>query len=369
MAYYEVVSSKKASLVVESIKRCINAFEKISKHRVHKLSSDAGSEFIHKNTRAYLKKSHIHYDQEAKPRKLIESANRTLRRYVERIGWDTVGDLKELVAKFVETYNDSKHSSTQKIPNDLMRMEEKKDIKDESKRQFNEKSKKVSAGKGYTLAELKVGDKVRIFDPKRKEIKAKQKEELKGKKKFSDDDYVKKFTSKHMGQEAHWTKKIYKIIKIIKGTRAPRYKLDGRKPTFLRSELQKVAPVTKKDPRTEILQKKEQAKKDKRATFQRAHDAKQYAGKTIIVYSQWGDKKTALEDDPAVVLMVYKDYLIVFYTKSKEIDWIRADEVARKTSKKYDKTLIRSWIYDNKKQVKDARDQINKEIERKKAQS
>ena len=63
-----------------------------------------------------------------------------------------------------------------------------------------------------------------------------------------------------------------------------------------------------------------------------------------------------------MVLTVYKDYLVVFFTKSKEIDWLRVDEVSHVHHKKYKPTMIRTWIYDNKTEIKKARDAINKEI-------
>jgi hypothetical protein len=293
--------------------------------------------------------------------------------------------LRELVSEFLETYNDSEHSSTKKIPNDLMRIEEKKELKHESKRQYKDKQAKVNAGSKFKLAVLSVMDFVRIYDPKRREIKAKQKAELKGKKKLSEDDYVKKYTSSHRGQEAHWTKRVYKIVKIIKGTRAPRYKVDGRKAVFLRSELQKVVPIQKKDPRAHIHDAKEKAKKEKRerlereeatrqAKIQKENDAKKLAGKTIIAYNSWGDKKEPIKDDPAVVLCAFKSYLIVYFTKSKEIDWLSLDDVHSKHHLVVKKPVIRGYIFDNKKVVKEVRDQINKEVadkakEKKEAQS
>ena len=377
-AYYEVLDKKKGSVVVESIKRCIQAFEKVSKHRVHQLASDAGTEFINKTTRAYLKKSHIHYDQQARSRKLIESLNRTLRRFIERVGWDTKDDLRKLTDEFVETYNNSKHSSTKKIPNDLVRIEEKKALKDESKRQFKTKHDRVTSGNRFNMATLKVSDLVRIYDPKRREIKAKQKAQLKGKKKLSEDDYVKKYTSSHRGQEAHWTKTVYKIEKIIKGTRgAARYKVTGRKAVFLRSELQKVTPVTKKDPRAHIHDAKERAKKEKRERLEREEEirkaklekekaTKALAGKMIIAFNTWSDKKTPIKDDPALVLTVFRGYLIVYFTKSKDIDWLNPDDVHSKLPRKVETSVARGYIYDNKKQIGAVRGQILKHIEEEK---
>ena len=169
---------------------------------------------------------------------MIEALNGTLRRYIERIGWDTIKELDLLIEKFLASYNLSKHKTTKKAPVDLLNMS-RSDEKEESKRQKKAGQKRMR-GPGFKLAKLSVGDKVRVYDPKRREIKEEQKKQLKGKIKLSDKDYVKQYTSHHMGQDPHWTKTVYKIVRIIKGTRTERYVLENRKGTFLRSELQKV---------------------------------------------------------------------------------------------------------------------------------
>jgi len=250
---YERVYNKEAVRVIDAIKRCITAFESVSKHRVYKLSSDAGSEFIHKDTKSWLTKTHIHYDQKTRSRKLIESLNRTLRRYVERVGWDTLKELDVLIDDFVETYNNTRHTSTKKVPNEVVAIEKKKDVREESKRQLKEKQKKIGNSKGFVKPPLDVGDNVRLYDPKRQEIKDEQKKKLKGKIKLSEADYVKQYTSSHRGNEAHWTKQVYMVTKVIVGTRAPRYKVKGKDDVYLRSELQKVRRVTKKDPRAKVV--------------------------------------------------------------------------------------------------------------------
>ena len=69
-----------------------------------------------------------------------------------------------------------------------------------------------------------------------------------------------------MGNDPHWTKEMFKIERVLEGKRATRYLVVGKKGAFLRNELQKVRPVTKKDPRIrkKAKQKKKQDKLDER---------------------------------------------------------------------------------------------------------
>jgi hypothetical protein len=342
-AYFERVSSKSSSLVIEAIKRCVAEFQKVSKHRIYNLSSDAGSEFKGA-AKDWLIKNHIHYDQQAKSRKLIESLNSTLRKYIERVGFGTLKELDDLIEAFNETYNDTRHASTNKVPNELVAMEPKqKEIKDEAKRQFNEKKSKMGESKGFQLAKISVSDFVRIYDPRRREIKGDQKKKLKGKIKLSDDDFVKQFTSKHRGPEPDWSKTTYMVIKIIIGKRAPRYKLKGRKETFLRSEIQKVTKVTKKDPR----RKKQDLKKLRDAKIQELMPdlvrKKKYLGKEVIIH--YKSDKDPTDDDPAVVIDVYRDYLIVFH--STEMSTCVVPEIVKMTGKTTASAIIKTWIDEN----------------------
>ena len=362
-AYYERVPNKKASLVIKAIQRCIKAFESVSgKHRVYKLSSDGGSEFIHKTTAKWLKESHIHYDKKVGSRKLIETLNRTLRHYIERVGWDTIAELDKLIKDFIETYNDTKHSSTKKTPNDLVSIEQKKDIKAESKQQVKKKQERIAQGKGYALAKLSVGDNVRLYDPRRTEIKAEEKAKLKGKIKLSEDDFVKQYTSSHRGQAAHWTKKVYKITKIIKGTRAPRYKVEGKKDVYLRSELQKVRAVTKEDPRKKIIEKRKAKAEKEKVVQPPVVRAKKFLRKEIIV--KFKDEEKAMEE-PATVLVVYKNHLIVLFDTKPDpmLTYVTLDEVVRMSGKTYKADEVKGWIKDNKEGVERAKGEIDDDIQ------
>ena len=249
----------------------------------------------------------------------------------------------------------------------MVAMEPKqKEIKDEAKRQFNEKKSKMGESAGYRVAKISVNDMVRIYDPRRKEIKDDQKKKLKGKIKLNDDDFVKQYTSHHRGPDPDWSKTTYKVIKIIIGKRAPRYKLEGRKETFLRSELQKVIPITKKDPR----KKKRDLKKLRDAKIQELMPdpvrKKKYLGKEIIIH--YKNEKDPLNDDPATVIDVYRDYLIVFH--STFMSTCVVDEIDKMTGKTTKAAIIKTWIDENpdiyesmKKDIDDEYDQMEKEAD------
>ena len=213
-AYYERVPNKRADFVVKAMKNCVAHFQKLFPEgtRIVKVSSDAGVEF-QAEFKAYLKQNKIFYDKQVRSRKMIESLNRTLRRYVERVGWDKISELDELIAKFMTTYNQSKHNTTKKRPIDLVKLQGQK-RKSEAKEQHREGKKRVGKSKGFNVAELKVGDKVRIYDPKRREIKAKQKEKLKGKAKLSEKDYVKKIHQFQFRKPLHQFRVIFQLVEL-----------------------------------------------------------------------------------------------------------------------------------------------------------
>jgi hypothetical protein len=282
-----------------------------------------------------------------------------LRRFVERKGWDTIADLDTLIESFVHDYNNSKHSSTGKTPNDLMAIELKEDVKQEAKLQHMTGKKRMGNTEGFRVAKLEVGDKVRIYDPRRTEIKGEQKEELKGKIKLSEKDYVKKFTSRHRGIAPHWTKKIFTVERIIKGRRAPRYVLEGRKGAFIRSELQKIKKVTKADKRKKPrIPKKKKIVRVATSVIIRA-DNKKFLGKELITKFQDEDAKT---DDPAICILVYKRYPIVYYTVSKDVSFIYQNEVLRFTGKTSTKEEVDELVRSQAKLIGEAIKEIKEDI-------
>jgi len=340
--FYQRVPDKRASSVAKMLKVCVEHFEKVSNFPVTKVSTDSGVEF-QKEFKEYLKRRKIYYDRQVRSRKLIESLNRSLRIYVERSGWDIVKDLDELVAKFVSSYNASVHSSTKKKPNELIAIS-KEDVKEEEKRQTADKRGKLNKSKGFTMAKLVKGDRVRIYDPRRTEIKAKQKNQLKGKIKLSAADYVKKFTSHHRGQAPHWTKEIFVIERVMTGKTVERYLVEGKSGAFFRHELQKVAKVTKEDSRKKVREKRKQVEA---AVKQAAPDAirkAKFIGRTYIV--KYKEEDAPRVEDPVLVLDVYKNYAIIWHYKvTKEVSYVERSEIVRNTRNGAKLTDFNGWSF------------------------
>ena len=272
-----------------------------------------------------------------------------MRRYVERVGWDTIADLDKLIESFVETYNDTKHSATKKIPNELVAVAKEK-VGDFAMR-------KQAGGPGFTKAKLSVGDKVRLYDPKRKEIKAEEKEALKGKIKLNEDDYVKQYTSSHRGTTPHWTKKVYTIKQIREGKkRATRYVLKEKKGAWFRHELQKAYEITKVDPRKKVLEERKKKAEKFQEMLPKPVRAAKYVGKEYII--KYGDEKEARNKDPATILAVYKNFLITFH-ESLLITFANEKELRKATGKVYAKADVKTWIRDNP----DDMDRVHREID------
>ena len=350
--YYERVPNKRAGSVVVILEKFIKKFESISNFKVKIVKTDSGVEF-QKEFAAFLKKNGIYYDRKVKSRKLIENLNGHLRRYVERVGWDTIADLDKLIESFTETYNDSKHTVTKKTPNELVATPKEK-IKDFALR-------KQAKASGFTKAELKVNDKVRLYDPRRKEIKAEDKEKLKGKIKLSNEDYVKRFTSFHRGQAPHWTKKTFTIKKIIVGKkRATRYLLVEKKGQWFRHELQKAYKITKTDPRKKVQEKREADAAKLKSLLPEPVRAAKYIGKVYIV--KYGDEDKPRDNDPATVLDVYKNFLILFHD-SLDFCFANEKELARATGKSYSKADVKHWLKINPEHVARVKKEIDKTIE------
>lgn len=308
-AYYERVPNKRADVVVKAMQNCLAHFRKVmhKDRRVVKVSSDAGVEF-QAEFRAYLKAQKIHYDKQVRSRKMIESLNRTLRRYIEHVGWDTIKELDELITKFMEGYNRSKHTSTKQAPIDLVSASPEKEVIESDR--ARKAGKKRIGKKGYKLPPLKKGDTVRIYDPKRAEIKAQQKVNLKGKIKLNAGAYVKQYTSTHRGQAPHWTKEVFIIDRVMGGKRATRYLLVGKKGAYMQSELQRVSKVTKPDPR---IKKKAQQQKVKDKLLERRPGKLRYI-KYIDKYVYFkGDS----DEQRGLCIDVYKDMYLFVLSRSK----------------------------------------------------
>ena len=352
--FYKRVKDKKASSVVAVMKEFVKKFESISNFTVTLVSTDSGVEFQKEFTQFLenRKPKEIHYDRKAKSRKLIENLNGHLRRYVERVGWDTTADLDKLIESFVETYNETKHSVTKKTPNDLVSIEKDK--------VSTFAMRKQAGGPGFTKAALAVGDKVRLYDPKRTEIKAEQKAKLKGKIKLNEDDYVKQFTSSHRGITPHWTKKVYTIKQIRKGKkRATRFVLKEKNGSWFRHELQKAYTITKPDPRKKIQEKRKSDAEKLKELLPNPVRAAKFIGKEYII--KYGDEKEVRKDDPATIIEVYKNFLITFHD-SLDFTFANEKELHKATGKVFSKKDVKHWIKINPDQIKRVKKEIDDTI-------
>ena len=354
--FYKRVKDKKAASLLVVLKEFLKKFSEVSNFKVKRISTDSGPEFGGPFTEflAQEPEPHIYYDRKVKSRKLIENLNNSLRQYVERIGWDTVSDLDELVRKFTESYNNSKHSTTKQVPNILVAID-----KESVKSGRRTIPKKGSAG--YNKAILKPGDRVRLYDPRHTDLKKEQKARLKGRIKLSKDDYVKQYTSFHRGQAAHWTTKIFTIKKVIEGKkRATRYLLNEKKGSFFRHEVQKVTAITKPDPRKAILEaRKAKAEANKKALPAPVRPAK-YVRKEYIL--QYEEDKSPRKDDPATILDVYKNFFIVFH-ESLLFTFAHPKELSKATGKSYPKADVMRWLKENPDDVVRVKKEIDDTIQ------
>jgi hypothetical protein len=356
--FYRRVPDKKATSVVEILKLCRAEFEKAAKHhKLLKVSTDSGVEFRAAFS-AYLLREKVTNDRQVKSRKLIEALNRSLRSYVERLGWDDTRDLDKIITQFCLDYNDTKHETTGKTPNSLVSLKKTKiqNIMNKVSGRF-----RVKDTKGFTMATLSVGDTVRIYDPRRREVKAKQKVKLKGKIKLNPDDYVKQYTSSHRGTAPHWSLKVYTISKIIEGEKRSLYKVADRQGVYVRSELQKVRKVAKRDPRQVKKRQLEKVKQVKLAAIAK-EDAKhmklllkedpnrpqnlkirkaKFLGRDVICFYKGEDGPRS--DDPATVIDVYREHPIVWHN-SGSLSWLHPIEFLKFTGEKKTKSQLDEYI-------------------------
>ena len=346
--YYKRVPNKQAASVVVALKEFIKKFESVTKFKVFKISTDSGVEFA--DFKKYIEETpqRIIYDRQVKSRKMIENLNKSLRMYVERIGWDTIADLDDLVAKFVESYNDSKHSTTKKIPNEMVK-------------EAVAVERPTKPTSGYRMAKLEKGDTVRLYDPRRLDIKEKMKETLKGKIKLKESDYVKRYTSFHRGQDPHWSNKIYTIKEVHVGKkRANRYLLNEKKGFFFRHELQKVVPITKEDPRKKIMSRREKVAERYKELIPKSVRKSKYERKDMIIHYE--DEDEPRTNDKATCLMVYRDHLIVAH-ESELFTFAKESEVSRVFNKTHTKAKVAKWIKNTEVQIANAKSEIDTEFD------
>ena len=214
--YYQVIKAKQPIDTGEALLVGLERFAKFG-HKLLEVRTDSGNEFLYDSRNKGLKnpkpdfrsilddikkKQFLKITHRKQPMRMIESLNGILRRFVQRVDFETKADLAKLVEKFVKQWNDSPTKPLGgKTPNEVISIRGKEALKNEAERQFAVKLKKVSTTK-FKLKELKKGSLVRIS------LLA-DKEEL-----------------GHHGEKPSWTKQIYVVTEIVKSSRGPlRYRV------------------------------------------------------------------------------------------------------------------------------------------------
>ena len=213
--YYRVIKNKTPWETAAAFKEGVDALEKLSGASVWQLRTDDGTEWKHdpRNQQlpedeqqldfaTYCKQKHIHLTAKKQPARNIESSNRRLRLYVERVQYADLAELRRLIARFIKEKNQTKHLATGLAPIDAIVLDAE-NTKKLAKKQLARGRARVSKTKVVGRRDLRIGDLVRI-----------QLESEKTK-------------LGHQGVKPVWSKKIYKVVRTTKSTRgAKRYKLE-----------------------------------------------------------------------------------------------------------------------------------------------
>ena len=219
--FYRVIANKTPWETAKALKEGVEAFEKlIAPNRVWRVQVDGGTEFMNDprnqqlpkdkqkiDFRGYCKARKIQLVARKQPARMIESTNLRLRRLVERVQYAGKKELSEIVKRFCEEKNETKHFVTKMAPIDAIALDVEK-TKKLAKQQLasgrKRVNKRVSKQPGRIL---KVGDLVRIV--------------------LGGD----KTRLGHIGPKPTWSKTLYRVVKILGSTRtatenpAKRYKL------------------------------------------------------------------------------------------------------------------------------------------------
>ena len=143
-----------------------------------------------------FKKWRLRVIRQKQPQRLIEALNGNLRRYIERVDFKDKKELTKLVARFVKERNDSRHFALgTRTPLEVLQLKDRAVIKRESERQFAQKKKKVTTSGFRGLKKLTIGALVRIS--------------------LRTD----KTDLGHAGAKPNWSKKIYRVHRILKSKR------------------------------------------------------------------------------------------------------------------------------------------------------
>ena len=396
--HYELIDHKQP---IDTGRALLNGLEKFKKfnHTLMEVRTDSGGEFLHdkRNTKGKkqpdfrsilldIKKKNKHFRivHRKQPMRIIEGLNGILRRYVQRVDYETKDDLRKLVARFVREYNSSPSRTLGgKTPNAIIAIHGKDQLRKEAERQFAAKQAKVSTSK-YRLKELKVGSLVRISL------------------------LVDKEKIGHHGEKPNWSKQLYTVTKIIKSSRGPeRFKVKdvatGKaagpffrdrllavvKPTHSIGQKSKYQPGARK--KGDIAREKAAMRPDVSPKIKWAHersyadaqDVREDSGDEFVadviapkkrkrkqrriipkkkakmigrkVYVMWeGEEYT---DETAVILERYKEGWIVWFRKDKSVGWFDDDDIARLTPDFMSEAFVKKTLKEQSSKIAEMKDE------------
>ena len=216
--HYELIARKQPRDTGAALQRGLALWRRAGngKHKLLEVRTDSGNEFLRdsrngpRGSPGYvidfrtiledIKKDavgHFAITHRKQPMRIIENLNGILRRYVQRIDFETRAELSQIVARFVREYNESPHRTLgNKSPMQTIAIHGHQALKVESSRQFAAKLRKVGTSK-FRLKVLEVGSLVRISL-------------------LVDKDKI-----GHHGEKPHWSKELYNVVTVIKSSRGP----------------------------------------------------------------------------------------------------------------------------------------------------
>lgn len=272
-AYAEPLKSKNESDVVNGMKKILDSTGPISS-----LRSDNGSEFVSKKFKDLLEKKEITqvFSLPYKPQSngQIERFNGVLKNLIFKVIYDDDSIAwPDILPKLVENYNNTKHATTKKKPNDIAR-HEYKEVKENITKSVTPKNQRLD-----NL--LEVGDKVRI------------------KKTDKTNDGLK------------WSKKVYiieKVYKPKKSTSTVSYFVEGKKTKYYGSDLQKVENVER--------EKEEEIKYE----ISRLEKPTIHNGIPSYIVKWKGYKERSIE--PRDMLLIDAPKVVNLFEKKNNVKWV-----------------------------------------------
>lgn len=223
-AYVRPLRNKQIGNVVTAMKDILDTEFKVSGRKPTLVQSDRGAEFDvqfkemleARGIKQVLSSAYTPQSQGA-----VESFNGYLKRMLHR--YFTANDTKtytDVLDDFVDNYNNSKHTTTKKVPKDIhFNTEDNREEQSEARDNIHRKAEASVYSK--ELRPFKIGDHCRVSLLTQAEIRR----------------------QKHRkGVEIQFTKKIYKIIKRVNRSGVDHYRLQGEKGLFHVSRLLYTVP-------------------------------------------------------------------------------------------------------------------------------